>query len=42
MITFIHDQITGGDTNVKLNFEFNFDGNPKPALPPETLDQFGF
>jgi LPS-assembly protein len=42
MITFIHDQITGGDTNVKLNFEFNFDGNPKPPLPPETLDQFGF
>lgn len=42
MITFIQDQITGGDTNVKLNFEFNFDGIPKPPLPPETLDQFGF
>ncbi|MNK07764.1 LPS-assembly protein LptD precursor [compost metagenome] len=42
MITFIQDQITGGDTNWKLNFEFNFDGIPKPPLPPETLDQFGF
>ncbi|WP_347356253.1 putative LPS assembly protein LptD [Bdellovibrio sp.] len=42
MITFIHDQVTGGDTNFKLNFEFTFDGNPKPALPPEALDSYGF
>lgn len=42
MITFIRDQVTGGDTNTQLNFVFNFDGNPKPPLPPETLDQFGF
>lgn len=42
MITFIHDQVTGGDTNFKLNFEFTFDGVPKVALPPEALDSYGF
>jgi LPS-assembly protein len=42
MITFIHDQVTGGETNFKLNFDFVFDGVPKPPLPPETLDSFGF
>ena len=41
-ITFIQDQVTGGDTNLRLNFEFNFDGTPKPPIPPEALDQFGF
>ncbi|WP_413561463.1 LPS-assembly protein LptD [Bdellovibrio sp. HCB209] len=42
MITFIQDQVTGGDTNWRLSFEFNFDGTPKPPIPPEALDQFGF
>lgn len=42
LITFIHDQVTGGDTNFKINFEFTFDGVPKVPLPPETLDRFGF
>jgi LPS-assembly protein len=42
LITFIHDQVTGGDTNFKVNFEFTFDGVPKVPLPPETLDRFGF
>ncbi len=42
MITFIQDQVTGGDTNLRLNFEFNFDGTPKLPMPPEALDQFGF
>ncbi|MBO9667119.1 MAG: LPS assembly protein LptD [Bdellovibrio sp.] len=42
MITMIQDQVTDGDTNLRLNFEFNFDGTPKPPIPPEALDQFGF
>ncbi|WII71130.1 LPS assembly protein LptD [Bdellovibrio sp. 22V] len=42
IITLIQDQVTGGDTNLKLNFEFTFDGVPKPALPPEALDTYGF
>jgi Organic solvent tolerance protein OstA len=42
LITFIHDQVTGGDTNIRLGFEFTFDGVPKAPLPPETLDSFGF
>ncbi len=42
MITAIQDQITGGDQNFRLNFEFNFDGVVKPPMPPEALDQFGF
>lgn len=42
LITFIHEQVTGGDTRLKINFEFTFDGVPKAPLPPETLDAFGF
>lgn len=42
LITFIHEQVTGGDARFKLNFEFTFDGTPKPALPPEALDSYGF
>lgn len=42
LITFVHDRVTGGDTNIKINFEFTFDGVPKQPLPPETLDKFGF
>ncbi|WP_255490290.1 LPS-assembly protein LptD [Bdellovibrio sp. KM01] len=42
MITLIQDQVTGGDTNLRLSAEFNFDGTPKPPMPPEALDQFGF
>lgn len=42
LITFIHDQVTGGDTNLKLNFEFTFDGKPKPPVPPEALETYGF
>lgn len=42
LVTLIQDQVTGGETNTRLNFEFTFDGNPKPALGPEALDRFGF
>lgn len=42
LITLIQDQVIGGEANTRLNFEFTFDGNPKPPLPPEALDQFGF
>ncbi len=42
LITVIQDQVTGGEANIRLNFEFTFDGNPKPPLRPEALDQFGF
>lgn len=42
LITFIHDQVTGGDTNFKLTFEFTFDGIPKPPIPPEALESYGF
>lgn len=42
LITVMQDQVTGGETNTRLNFEFTFDGNPKPPLRPEALDQFGF
>lgn len=42
LVTLIQDQVTGGETNTRLNFEFTFDGNPKPPLQPEALDQFGF
>lgn len=42
IITFIHERVIGRDDNIfRLSFEFNFDGNPKPALPPETLDRYG-
>lgn len=33
---------TGGNTKIYVDFVFNFDGIPKPPLPPETLDQYGF
>jgi len=33
---------TGGDTKTFLDFVFSFDGVPKPTLPPETLDLYGF
>lgn len=42
LITFTHYQATGGDTNFRLNFEFNFDGAAKPPLPPEALDAYAF
>lgn len=42
VLTFIHNQITGGDTNLKLGFEFNFDGAQKPPIPASELDRFGF
>lgn len=42
LITFIHEQVVGSDTRFKLNFEFTFDGTPKPPLPPEALDAYGF
>ncbi|MGZ3769035.1 MAG: LPS-assembly protein LptD [Bdellovibrio sp.] len=42
MVTFIHDQVTGGDTNFRLTFDFSYDGVAKPPLPPETLDTYGF
>lgn len=42
LITLIVDQITGGGITSNLHFEFTFDGVPKPPLPPETLDAYGF
>lgn len=42
MVTFIHDQVTDGDTNFKFYFSFNYDGVAKPPLPPEALDTYGF
>lgn len=33
---------TGGDARTYVSFLFNYDGVPKPALPPETLDLYGF
>lgn len=41
IITAIHDQNTDGDTNIRLAFEFNFDGIPKAPLPQNTLDAYG-
>ncbi|UOF01924.1 LPS-assembly protein LptD [Bdellovibrio reynosensis] len=42
LITFIHDKVSGGDTNLKLNFEFTFDGVQKAPIAPEALDLYGF
>lgn len=39
-ISFTHYQATGGDTNFRMSFEFNFDGSPRPGLPPEALDGY--
>lgn len=33
---------TDGDTKTTVDFVFSFDGVPRPALPPETLDLYGF
>lgn len=33
---------TDGNTKLYVDFAFNFDGTPKPALPPEELDKYGF
>jgi LPS-assembly protein len=33
---------TDGSTKTFVDFVFSFDGVPKPPLPPETLDQYGF
>jgi LPS-assembly protein len=41
-IYFIHDQVTGGDTNFRLNFEFIFDGQQKSGVTSNMLDSFGF
>lgn len=41
-VTFVHNQITGGDTNFEFIFDFSFDGVKKPPLPPESLDLYGF
>ena len=42
LIRLVQDQVTGGETNTRLNFEFAFDGKPAPPISPETLQQFGF
>ncbi len=42
LIRLVQDQVTGGETNTRLNFEFTFDGKPAPPISPETLQQFGF
>lgn len=42
LIRLIQDQVTGGETNSRLSFEFTFDGKPQPTLRPDALQQFGF
>jgi LPS-assembly protein len=42
VIDIAHYMPQDGDRKTKVAFVFNFDGTPKPALPPETLDQYGF
>lgn len=42
LITFIYDQITGGDSNIKFSIAFNFDGQAQQPLPIESLDSYGF
>ncbi|MES3038769.1 MAG: LPS assembly protein LptD [Bdellovibrionota bacterium] len=42
IINFVHDQVTGGDTNFRMSFNFNFDGSPIKAVSATALNQFGF
>lgn len=42
MINIIQYLPTDGNTKTSVDFDFSFDGVPKPALPPETLDKYGF
>lgn len=38
MINLTQDKIIGGDQIFRVEFAFNFDGIPKPPIPPEALD----
>lgn len=42
LVTFIFNKVTGGEEQLKFNFTFNFDGLPKPPIPPEALNAYGF
>lgn len=42
IITFIHDQVTGGDTNFRISFNFTFDGKYKSNVSPDALSSYGF
>ncbi len=42
LITFIHNQTTGSPATFFVNFEFSFDGQPKPPIPPDTLNDLTF
>ncbi len=39
---FIHDQVTGGDTNFRFNFDFIFDGRSSTSLNQSMLENYGF
>lgn len=41
-ITFAQYQVTGGDSIVKINFDFIWDPNHKPGLPEDFVNQIGF
>ncbi len=40
LITLAQGQVASGTQEIKLSFEFTFDGNSKPPLTVEALDQF--
>lgn len=40
-ITLIHDQVLAGETNIRLNFEFSFDGQPRKPILATALDSLG-
>lgn len=42
IINFTQYLPTDGDTKTFVSFDFSYDGVPKPPLPPETLDLYGF
>lgn len=41
-ITVIYSKITDSGEQTRVNFDFSFDGVPKPPLPPEELDKYKF
>jgi LPS-assembly protein len=42
VINFTQYLTTDGNIKLFVDFAFNYDGTPKPALPPEELDKYGF
>lgn len=41
-INIIHYLPTAGEVKIAFSFDFSWDGIPKPPLPPDTLDLYGF